>query len=427
MSVLNEIEDWVKAGVISEEKAEDIRNYYLQKKGPSTHRLFVVFGSLGALLLGLGIILILAHNWDEFSRTTKTVFAFLPLILGQIFCGISLFIKNDSTTWRESTSVFLFFAVGASLSLVSQIYNIPGNISSFLLTWMLLVLPLIYLMNSSISSLLYLIGITAYAVESGYWSYDLDPNYYWLLFLGILPYYYRLYRRSPASNLLTFHHWFIPISMVLSFGVVADAYGAFMFVAYMSLFGLFFLMGETPFFADQKLRNNSYKMIGSLGTLSLLLALSYDWFWSNLRKDTYDLTGVLTSPEFLASALASILASVLFVKQLKSDRLRNINPTGSLFLVFMVIFSVGLWSSLSMVLINIVVFLLGLLFILKGVKSNRLGTLNYGLLVIAALVICRFFDTDLSFVWRGILFVSVGIGFFITNIWMLKKRKANEK
>jgi hypothetical protein len=64
--------------------------------------------------------------------------------------------------------------------------------------------------------------------------------------------------------------------------------------------------------------------------------------------------------------------------------------------------------------------------ILDGAKKDHLGVLNYGLLIIMVLAVCRFFDTDLSFIIRGLLFVSVGIGFFATNYWMLKKRKANE-
>ena len=39
---------------------------------------------------------------------------------------------------------------------------------------------------------------------------------------------------------------------------------------------------------------------------------------------------------------------------------------------------------------------------------------------------CRFFDTNMSFVIRGLLFVAVGVGFFITNYVMLKKQKARE-
>jgi hypothetical protein len=41
----------------------------------------------------------------------------------------------------------------------------------------------------------------------------------------------------------------------------------------------------------------------------------------------------------------------------------------------------------------------------------------------AALILCRFFDTDMSFVIRGILFLIVGLGFFLANYWTLKQKK----
>jgi hypothetical protein len=56
-----------------------------------------------------------------------------------------------------------------------------------------------------------------------------------------------------------------------------------------------------------------------------------------------------------------------------------------------------------------------------------LSLLNYGLLILTALIICRFFDLDMSFVARGLLFVLVGAGFFAANIWMVKKRKQELK
>jgi uncharacterized membrane protein len=141
--MLKDIPELLKAGVITKETADSIQDYYQTKSGSSANRLFIVFGILGAILVGLGIILIIAHNWDELSRTTKTLFAFLPLLIGQVLCGFALIKKQNSIAWRESGTAFLFFSVGASISLVSQIYNIPGDLSSFLLTWMLLCFPLI--------------------------------------------------------------------------------------------------------------------------------------------------------------------------------------------------------------------------------------------------------------------------------------------
>lgn len=62
MNMIKDIPELVKAEVISEETADKIRDFYRNKRGQSTNRLFIVFGILGGILVGLGIILIIAHN-----------------------------------------------------------------------------------------------------------------------------------------------------------------------------------------------------------------------------------------------------------------------------------------------------------------------------------------------------------------------------
>jgi len=426
MSILKDMAELLKAEVITQETADRIQDYYKNKSGSSTNRLFLVFGIFGAILVGLGIILIIAHNWDELSRTTKTFFAFLPLFIGQVLCGFALIRKQDSIAWRESATSFLFFSVGASISLVSQIYNIPGNLSSFLLTWMLLCFPLIYVMKSSVASLLYLIGITYYACETNYWSYLPSGSYlYWVLLLSALPHYYLLYKKKPIGNFMFFHNWIIPLSVVITLGTVANTMEELMFIAYISLFGLLYLIGDRDFFIHQKQRNNGYRILGSLGTIVLLLMLSFDWFWEGLRGKDLQFNEVITAPEFFASAIISLLAAGLLYVHQKNKPLNNIQPLAPIFILFIITFTLGLYSSIAVVLINIFVFAIGILTIRDGAKRDHLGILNYGLLIITALVICRFFDTDLSFVIRGIMFVSVGAGFFAANYWMLKKRRTN--
>ncbi len=423
MSIQRDLSELLNAGVISPETADEIRDYYRNKGGEFSSRLFIVFGILGAILVGLGIILIIAHNWDELSRSVKTGFAFMPLLVGQGLCGFTLLRQRESVAWRESTSVFLFFAVGASISLISQIYNIPGDISSFVLTWMLLCLPLVYIMPSSVVSLFYLVGITYYACETGYWSYPRSESYwYWGLLLLILPHYYLLYRNRPASNFMIFHHWLVPLSVLIVLGTVAHGKGELMFIAYFSLFGLFYLLGNTSFFDGQHTRNNGYKILGSLGTIILLLVVSFDWFWQDLRADENLWNGVLMAPEFWVSLLLSLLGGGLLFLQQKGKSLQTIKPISVVFLLFILIFLLGLVSSFAVGLINLVVLAIGVLTIREGAQRDHLGILNYGLLIITALILCRFFDGDLSFVIRGLLFVLVGAGFFATNYWMLKKR-----
>lgn len=427
MSLPKDIPELIEAGVISESTGNDIREYYKNKNGSSHNRLFIVFGVLGAILVGLGIILIIAHNWDELSRLTKTILAFLPLLLGQVLCGFVLLKKPDHTAWRESGTAFLFFSIGATISLVSQIYHIPGNLSSFILLWMLLSLPLIYLMKSSIASLLYLIGITYYACETSYWSYPSTESYrYWLLLLPALPHYYLLYKKKPKSNFMFFHNWLVPLSIVITLGTIAKNKDELMYIAYFSLFGLFYLIGSSHFFSQQSLRNNGYKILGITGTIVLLFTLSFDWFWKRLIRQHYQFNEILAAPEFWASIILTLLAIGFLYNYQKKKPLITLDPIGFIFLLFIPTFIIGLFLPISVVLINIYIFVIGVLTIRAGAKRNHLGILNFGLLIITALIICRFFDFDLSFIIRGVLFVLVGVGFFAANYWMLKKRRTNE-
>ncbi|MEN7549959.1 DUF2157 domain-containing protein [Rapidithrix thailandica] len=568
MNLSKQLPELVHGGIISQETADRIQEYYQQKKETSTNRLFIIFAVLGALLVGLGVILIIAHNWDELSRNTKTALAFIPLLLGQALCGYTLLRQQQSFSWREGSSTFLFLTVGASIALISQIYHLPGNLSAFLLTWALLGIPLVYIMKSSVVSLLYLIAITYYAGETSYWSYPQVESYlYWLLLFLALPHYYSLFKKKPGSNFMIFHNWFIPLSITITLGTVAYQMGEWMFIAYTSLFGLFYLIGNSEFFRRQKLRNNGFRIIGSLGTIALFLGLSFDWFWKDLSAHKFHYKELIVSPEFLSSAILTVMASVLLYFQWKNKPLRERQPLEFAFVLFLPIFILGLnfhifllpsiifiiisWSlewaemnihlviislmalfylaglfchfkiqkskkstfyraglfgtvgillgsgfyglwqsfvlqndfiypeifipeyvyfivsislalsllflywknkplreipllepafvlltcfsgigiliSSPMLLINLLILIIGLSTIWRGIKSSHMGIMNYGLFIITALVTCKFFDSNLSFVLRGVVFVLLGIGFFVSNYHMLKKRKTDEQ
>ncbi len=425
--MLKDLPELIQAKVISAETADKITAYYKSREGASNNRQLIAFGILGAILVGLGIILIIAHNWDTLPGVVKTGFAFLPLIVGQALCAFVLLRKPGQIGWRESTASFLFFAVGASVSLVSQIYHIPGDLSSFMLTWMLLCLPIIYVMRSSMASLLYITGISFYALQSGYWNFPHIISYsYWVLIAVVLPHYYLLHRRSPRSNFTLFHHWLVPAYLSIALGTVAYSTEEWLYMAYFSLFGLFYLTGNSPLFAQSHTGKNGYRIIGSLGTIVLLLTLSFDWFWKRLYIAGHSAEQVFSAPEFYVAMVLFAGAAWLFFNQQKGRSLSDIKPLSPVFLIFAVIFILGYFVPGAVVLINLLTLTVGILYIREGGREDHLGLLNFGLLIITALVVCRFFDSDLTFVVRGLMFLTVGVGFFAANYRIIKKRKTNE-
>ncbi|MBT4757936.1 MAG: DUF2157 domain-containing protein [Opitutae bacterium] len=58
-------------GILSAESRQPLEDYYSNQVESRVHRGAIVCAVLGALLISGGIILLLAHNWDDLSRTAR--------------------------------------------------------------------------------------------------------------------------------------------------------------------------------------------------------------------------------------------------------------------------------------------------------------------------------------------------------------------
>ncbi|GAA4813645.1 DUF2157 domain-containing protein [Litoribaculum gwangyangense] len=420
--IRNDIKELVLEQVISQETASKIETYYESKENDSPNKLFTVFAVLGSILVGLGIILILAHNWDHFSRSIKTFFAFLPLVIAQVVVGYSI-LKNKSATWKESSGVFLFFAVGSSMALVSQIYNIPGELSSYLLTWVLLCLPLVYLLKSNALAILHIAFSTYYACEYGYFYNSVmgTPWLFVLLIVSILPYYFTLLKIKASSNIVSIFNWLLPLCVIIVLGAFVDDNEFLGFLMYVVLFGVFYNLGMLPYFKNEKLRRNGYLVLGSLGTIFMLILTSFKWFWQDRFNDAVP----FNSQEFYISAVLFLSALGILTYGYLKNQHKKVNLFQLVFIIFSILFFLNsIINAFPVIIINLLILVLGVVAIKIGASKLHFGVLNYGLLIISLLIVCRFFDTNMSFVVRGLLFVVVGVGFFFVNYLMLKKQKS---
>ena len=421
--ILNELRHLIHAQVITEETAQRIKDYYKGQPSQSSNRLFIVFAILGSLLVGLGIVLILAHNWDALPKGAKLAVGSLPLLAAQILAGYVVVKKLEGAAWREGAGTFLFFAIAISISIVSQVYNIEGDLDGFLLTWMCLALPIAYVLRSSFASLLLILGITWYACEVGYFNYpNTNAPAYWILLVLTLPFYYlEFIRKNVRNNFFHFHSWFFVLSVTICLGVFADDAGEYMMIAYMSLFSGFVMMGQFRMFASHRVLGNAYLVCGSLGVIILLLTLSFRWYWNELPGPVENF---FTQPEVIVSIVLTLGSLLLLTKLIQLKDWKDLNSKSYAFLLLIGLFFIGSPSPLAaQVLVNVLILLVAVHTIQDGAQQNHLGILNYGLVIISVLIGCRFFDTNLSFVIRGLLFIGIGAGFFLANYYMLQKRK----
>jgi len=420
-SQLNEL---LEAGIIDSGTLQRITEFYQQKQPGNNNRMLLVFGIIGSILVGLGAILIIAHNWDQLSRISKLIIAFVPLLGTQAFCSYVCFSRRETGQLNEVASTLLFFAIGTCIALVSQVYNLESNLPAFLLTWSILFIPVIYLMRSAIGSLLTIVLIGYYGLQEAYFTYDDNTNWHFILLASIIPGYIYLIRFRPFSNVTYFHHWLIAISCVSMPGMYAGKFDEWLYPAYMSLFGCFYLLGNFPFFKSQKRRSTAYLFIGSIGIVVILLIGSFHFIWEELHRAN-SRPEIWQSEELWVSIIITISASWLAFKLHKTNPDHFARPLEFVFLIFFLLCLLALISvNMSALLTNILLLAIGILVIRKGQQTHRLEVLNYGLLILTAQIICRFFESDLSFLVRGLLFITVGAGFFFANYRMLSRRKS---
>lgn len=412
-SIIKDLPELIANNLISEQTAKEIEKYYDSKNQEQGNSTLMIFGSIGAILVGLGLLLIFAHNWDNFSQSVKTMLAILPLLVSQVFAGFTIF-KNKKQLLKDIAGILVFFSVGSSIALVAQIYNIPGSLEGYLLSWTLLCMPLMYLLRSNIAAFLHLGFITYYAVAAGYFETE-RPWMYLVLLAAFVPFYMGRLKKHPFGRITSLFNFLFPLSLIITLGAFLSGSDEFGFLIYMALLSFIYNTGLLPKLESR----NDYLSLGTTGIAFILIMVSFKWIWEDVQNQQLP-------ANYYVMLWAVLFAGAAYMATVAGDRHFYKNAYQMVTLIFPVVFFIGMIDGiLAVVLDNIIALILGVITIKQGIDKVDIRKLNFGLLIIAALIICRFFDTNISFAIRGVLFVSVGAGFFVANSILIKKKKAN--
>lgn len=415
-----QLPELVEKGIIPRESADLIRNHYGQadkKMGGKT--ILTMFGVIGAIFVGLGIILILAHNWEQMSRMARTFLAVGILLAAQILAGTVIWCKKESAAWTESTSTFLMAAMGAAIALIGQTYHLADNFSTALLIWMVLSLPLVYLMKVTTPALLYLAGITIW-VSAGEFS-PVGKQFIWVLLGGVIPYYWRLLKKDTYGNQPVVLTWAILYCFYMSFGTAFSAYlEHFHVLIYAALFALTYFAGTVWFAEPVKIWRRPFTLIGLTGCIGLSFLLTFRDLWRAIGRSFISAGAAEYFLVFLLLLFVVILGRKVSKAETDSWLLFGAVPlvAGA---GFMLLYADNR-GVMPAIFCNAYFLVLSITVILRGVRQGSLGVLNMGMIMVAALIIVRFFDMNFSFVARGLVFVLLGSCFLIAN-WVMVRRK----
>ncbi len=432
-----ELPGLIEKGVISADSAENIRKHYgdvSQEGGKSTA--FIVCSILGSIFIGLGIILILAHNWKDMSRFTRTVLSFLPLITSQLIAAWVLTKKNFSVAWREGIGVFLMISIGSSIALISQTYHIPGDLGNFLFTWMLLSIPVVYVLDASVPLVLYLAGITSWA---GYaQNAGSHAVFFWPLFALALPHFIKYLNKDKFSNRSALLGWALTLCLCIGTGVTLEkALPGFWIVVYTGLFSAFYLMDKVCFSEGLSAGQRPFGSVGSMGIFWTSFLLTFKWPWERIGWNHYRPGGKFHEyaafADYALAAVLSGLSAFLLFKMLKRERGQQrakyliFGAVSLIALAWYVAVSSGVFPLRATLFFNGYLMIMGISAIAAGIKKSRTAEVNAGMLIIAALISARFFDSSFGFVARGMAFILMGVIFLSANIFMRGRPGQNEQ
>lgn len=431
-----ELPSLVSANVISADCAAALKAHYAGQAKGSTNFGFVLLAIIGSVLIGAGVILLIAHNWDQLSRGARCVIAFAPLVASQALGAFVLMRRNESQAWRETAAILNVAAVGSAISLISQTYQIQGTLDQFMLTWLLLSVPIVYLFRTWLGAMLFVVGCVEWLFARGFWLQSRSPLVFWPVLLLIVPFFVIGFRQARESRGVACLGIFLLGATVVGLGFTAEFTDACLFS--LSLAGLFtatYLFGIEFFPRDDRARLHSLALLGGLGIGVLAVILSFKDLWEiapSTKSFGLHATGIAIQLLFPLAAL------VLAAARLVAGGGRRFSLVAAAFpLVVAVAWGISRvghlpgsggngtrYDFISALLLNVYVLGLGVEFLARGIKSDSLARANFGLLLIAALATARFFDSDVSFMTRGIGFILIGIGFLAANVFLFKRRAA---
>ncbi|MEL7217597.1 MAG: DUF2157 domain-containing protein, partial [Pseudomonadota bacterium] len=180
------IDAWHEAGLIDD--ATRVRLIAYEDEHARPLALWAVFG-IGALAIGLGLISVVAANWDDIPGQVRLAIHFI-LIIGSL---AALFLRGDQLSTKSPWAVEALLFVAAALGLtffghLGQVYQTSSPLWEPLAIWLALFGPILLLMGRSWLTAAVLVGGSIYCVWEFNYAQDelvrrvdgVSPPYFWM-------------------------------------------------------------------------------------------------------------------------------------------------------------------------------------------------------------------------------------------------------
>lgn len=402
LSIVPELQ---KESVLDDDSAERLSALCRKRlEEPEINKFFLpVMAVAGCLLIAAGIILIFNYNWDMLSEGSRAAIAFLPLLSG---AGLALYtlIKDKGIAWREGSALISAAGANTAAALIAQIYHTGGSLDEFAVLMLLTtIFPLMYIFNSRALALICPVWL--------FMSCNGEGGLIAIVMLGLYGLYLYKLIRDGGRSMIFARYMFVVVWIYdfILFGHLCSA-------LYCVLTAILFMIPAEGIYAGEKgFFNNPW--LGGSFILSVII-LCYGSFENDFFTYTDD---------FSATALTVYVVIVLAVLVLWGAKIRRklFSLQDVFCMLFLAIAIAGCCQAQLPyeILCSLLLAAWGVYLFIRGVRGNSLLSVNGGMIMLALLILCRFFDSAMGLLPRACGFIAAGLAVIAANILISRKIK----
>lgn len=424
--LLPEIDRWQAEGIVTPEQADRLRQRYAEPAGAVPWGL-LVFATAGAIVIGLGVILLFAYNWAEIPKLGKLALVFAAII-GTHTGSIRLLAREG---WQpklgEALAALGTMLYGAGIWLVAQIYNIDEHYPNGFLFWALGALAMAWAIRSTANGLL---AVVLVFIWGSCEAFDYRAPQYWSILLvagGLIP----LAWQQRSALLLAAA--LAAIQFLLAVNLFHSGGGAHAFTASLAL-GVLLVAAARLTQADHPDHGHGAGVMAFFG-FGAFLVCAYLLSFKEAADDLIDWTRRYGPRPALAGAIgwtlfaagltgwAWIARRSILRKEIEIRREEWLLPIALVYCFGVAALGARDWALLLSWSFNLMLLGLAAMWMWRGCQESRLRTTVLGSLLLAVVVLARYFDLFQSMASRGLAFIILGVIFIAEALYYRRVRQ----